>query len=218
MTDEEKDQYFTDLWMGAIRSIYKNEFLRPPKSGSAGNKHLLKARRICDEMGGDYSDYIKCHLLALQYVNVKPQPFHLATDNAKKRFHRYQIKYNKWIRPLFRVDGESFIVTETNKIYQTREVELASSVDPRAHHILQLLEVPYNEIPESSKEEIYFEAAYLEAKARFNGRPLPASFRDFKRRVTDDVRKEQEPQSEEVESVQPLAPVPTEGLCSSGTS
>jgi len=218
MTDDEKDQYFIDLWMAAIRGVYKNEYLRPPKVDSTGYRHLLKARKICDDMGGDYSDYIKCHLLALQHVNVKPQPFHLATDNAKKRFHRYQIKYNKWIRPLYRCDGESFIVVETNLIYPMEEVERATSLDERAHRILQLLEVPYEEIPDDQKEQIYLDAAYVEAKARHNGRIIPSSFYGFKRRLAVELRKGQEARPKEVESVQPLADVQEPNVCTQGSS
>jgi hypothetical protein len=215
LTEVEKDQYFIDLWMGAIRNIYKNEYLRPPKEGSTGYKHLVKARQIADKMGGEYSDYIKCQISALSYVHVKPMPFHLATDNAKKRFKRYQVKYNKFIHPAYVADGDSFLVTATGKRYPIRQVESASSTDEIASKVLKLLEVSedgINSLTEERRAVFRDEAYYFEAKAFYNGRIIPEGFRKLKNLLTGQLQQGQEADVEKVEDLQRVDELPQRGV------
>lgn len=178
MTEEEKTQYFIDLYMAALRGFYHNDFLKDPNPISDRYKQLEQARRIVDDLGGEYAEYINVQFAAFRRFRTAPKPPHLILEGAIKRYKAYQRKNNIFYTKEYRTYGDYLEVSKTRKVYPLSQVLLPVSQDTTALMAYSLVKDKIKEgvrITEGNGESIY----YLEAKLKYKGVEVPDAIKEI---------------------------------------
>ena len=179
LTDEQRTEYFIELYMHALRAAYKNPFLRPPNPNSERWKNLDKARWIVDQLCGEYSDYILTQFRAFKKLKFAPKPEHLVTDKAIARFKMFQKMKNRYFYPEFALEGNELIVRATSKRYSLTQVELPATQDSLSNYALSLAS---NEtlpnLSEEGKQRAIEALEYTICKFLFKKKPLPKGIKE----------------------------------------
>jgi hypothetical protein len=133
MEEKRRTELFVQLYTEALRVLVKNEYIQEPKEGSEKWLQLEAARKLVDDMKGDYGDYVRVQFQACQHVHVVCKPHHLCSTKAVERYLRFQRMKNRYNAPTYSVDGEYLIVNATNKRYPLSQVDLGTKDDPEAN-------------------------------------------------------------------------------------
>jgi hypothetical protein len=167
MIDEKRrTELFVQLYTDALRALTKNDFLQEPKEGSEKWLQLEAARKLVDDMGGEYGDYIMCQFEACQHVKVVCKPHHLCSTKAVERYLRFQKKKNKYHKQSYSVDGDYLIVQATNRTYPLSQVDLGVKDDPDANHAQYIVSNDLK-IDEKDRPKAIEEIEYLICKLRY---------------------------------------------------
>jgi len=176
MTDEEKTQFFIDLYMTALRAFYNNEFLKEPNPTSERYKQLDKARQIVDANGGEYSEFINLQFQAFRKMKIAPKPHHLISEGAIKRYQSYQMKHNSYNTKEYTTHGDYLTVKKSRITYPISQILLPVSQDTTALHAYN---IPTSDAgifvdgTEEDRDALY----YLEAKLKYKGVEIPESIK-----------------------------------------
>jgi hypothetical protein len=170
-TEKERTQYFIQLYIFQLRIFYKNNFLREPNPISERYTQLDKARQIVDDLGGEYSDYITFQFKAFRNIRIAPQPYHLISAGAVKRYAAHQRLANIYNTEEYSVRGDYFIVSKTRKGYPLSQILLPVSQDTIALRAYDLLAL-------SSREDLD-SFYYLEAKLKYKGAIIPDKLKEI---------------------------------------
>jgi len=121
---------FIELYMAALRAVVKKP-VPSPRKGSARYEALDRARQLVDKLGGDYADYIRVQFEAYRFMRTSayPKPESLVSVKAIERFKGWQRRHNKYAGNAFTLDGDSFIVNSTGKVYPLRNVLMGTADD-----------------------------------------------------------------------------------------
>ena len=169
---ETKTDRFIGLWLAAKKLFFKNQWLQPPKPGSRDYEKLDKARKVADELGGNYPEYIQVQVDAFRYYHKFPLPSMVGTDRAIKRYKSFLLRHRKSYTSLYTLDGDTFIVANTGVSYPMAQVESTLSEDSvasYASHISNSLP----EIKEGNREKVVRALEYYFAKLAYKKKIPP---------------------------------------------
>lgn len=179
LTDEQRTEYFIELYMHALRAVYKNPFLKCPRFKSERWKNLDKARWIVDQLCGEYSDYILTQFRAFKKLKFAPKPEHLITNAAIARFKIFQKMKNRYFYPEFALQGNELIVKANNQRYSLTQVELPATQDSLSNYAMSLAS---NEtlpnFSEEGKQRAIEALEYTICKFLFKKKPLPKGIKE----------------------------------------
>lgn len=134
LSEDRRTEIFADLYTTALRAATKNPWLRPPKVGSEKWNQLEAARKMVEEMGGEYGDFIRVQFAAMQKFRTVPAPHHLCSKNAIQRYSIHQKMKNKYHHTAYSVEGDEFIVNCSGKRYPLKQVDAPVQDDPVANY------------------------------------------------------------------------------------
>jgi len=128
-----KTKLFIDMYMVSLKLAAKNPWLKPPKEGSPKWEKLDTARKIVEEVGGEYRDFIRVQFTSMQRIGRFPSPGHMCNKHAIDRYIIHQKMKNKYHKKTYSIDGEDFIVHATSKRYPIKQADLPIQQDPVAN-------------------------------------------------------------------------------------
>jgi len=178
---------FVFLYMAALRSLIKKP-IKDPELDSPRWQELDKARRLVDEIGGDYADYIRVQFEAFRYARLGayPKPEHLSSAKAIERYKGWQRRSNKYNGRTYTMDGDNFIVNSTGKSYPISILSLSSAEDSVASYAINATHrLNWIGIEEPIIEEEYNAVEYLCAKLEYKRKEPTMTLL----RTRDDLRK-----------------------------
>ena len=134
MDESRKTQLFVELYTIALRTAYNNPWLQAPRVGSEKWKQLEAARKIVEEMKGEYGDYIRVQFAALKRVGAVPSPSHMVSTKAVDRYMIHQKMKNKYHHREYSIDGNEFVVHSTQKRYPVSQADASIYDDSEANY------------------------------------------------------------------------------------
>ena len=180
------DEYFIDLYMMALRGFYKNNFLKYPKVGSDRYNNLVKARKIVDDMNGEYSDFIQFQFMVYSKFRIVPKPESLITEKSIRRYIAHQKLKNIYNTKEYFLKGDNFIVKKTNILYPFSQILSSTSQDSLASYAYSVSKMETDkEISEAQKDRIRVSLSYLEAKLKYHRAVIPESIQELINKFTE---------------------------------
>lgn len=168
----EPTERFVELYLAAKKLFFKNNWIQSPKMGTREWEQLEKARKACDELGGNYPEYIQVQVDAFRHYRKFPLPAMLSTNKAQQRYKGFLLKHRKTYSSLYIIDDDQFIVTNTQMSYPMSQVESSLSEDSvasYASHISNSLP----EIKERNTEKVVRALEYYFAKLAYKKKIPP---------------------------------------------
>lgn len=184
MSEARKTDLFIEMYMAALRSATKNPYLQEPKMGSEKYNQLDAARKVVDEMEGDWGDFIRCQFAAMRRLKLIPSSHHMCSPKAIQRYIVHQKMKNRYHRKEYSLEGNYFTVHATGKQYEIKQVDLPTQEDPMAnyaHHLANSDEMPPN--GEYALECLEYAIAKLRYKDKIPTEALMRRLRQLKEEV-----------------------------------
>lgn len=169
LSEDKKTEIFVDLYIAALRDLCNNKFIQPPKHGSERWQQLEAARKLVDEMQGEYGDFIRCQFNALSRIKVVPQPYHLSSTRAVERYLIYQKMKNKYYKQGYCIEGDKMIVYTTRREYPISQVNLPSVDDPDATYAFYIANND-TKLKDEDKQHAIETLEYTIAKLRYKNK------------------------------------------------
>ena len=180
MIEKEKNNYFIDLYMSALRGFYSNQYLQSPKENSKRHSDLIKAREMVDQLEGDYVDFILFQFRVYKKFRAAPKPENLITESSIGRYITHQKLKNIYNTEVYFLNGDSFVVKKTNKTYPFTRILLPTNQDSLASFAYSVSPEKINQLlSEDTRDRIRESLAYLEAKLIYKKVPIPNSILDL---------------------------------------
>lgn len=165
-------ELFIALYTAGKCIYYNNDWVAEPKRGSNDYEFLDKARKIVDELGGNYAEFLQCQFKAFKYYRRFPLPAMLSTGKAIKRYKAYLSRRRKETTPLYSIDGDGFVVSRTQLLYPLSQARSSLREDPVATYASYLYQnVPA--LPTTDRKEAVNALEYYLAKLASKGKQPP---------------------------------------------
>lgn len=182
MTEKEKTNYFIELYIVALRAYCNNWFLKEPNPNSERYKQLDMARKIVDELRGEYADYINLQFQIFRKLKIAPKPHHLISIGAVRRYKSHQKKYNIYDMEDYTTNGDFLTIKKTRKIYSISQILLPTNQDTLALHAYNLSKMETWE--DLSKDEKNRDAIiYLIIKLKYKEAIIPESIKEIAKKL-----------------------------------